>query len=175
MRNATETENIGSSDDTNRHSRTKRTALYDILGLTKKATDDEIKRAYRRLALKYHPDKNLEGDPEKTEKFKEINYANAILSNPTKRKVYDEYGEVGLKVLEQFGDDDKVMRLVFRPWFKWLLIICGISTCCWCCCCCGFMFCCNCCCNFCCGKYKPKEFNFEEVFIVFVAVIIRSK
>ncbi|VDK59070.1 unnamed protein product [Anisakis simplex] len=111
----------------------KGTHLYEVLGVQKNATDEEIKRAYRKLALRYHPDKNLEGDPEKTDKFrhrtemmtfsnvfqfKEINHAHTILSNPSKRRVYDEYGEMGLRLLDQFGDDDTVMRLAFKPWFK---------------------------------------------------------
>lgn len=41
-----------------------------------------------------------------------------MLSNPQKRKIYDEYGEMGLKLLEQFGDDDTIMTLAFKPWFK---------------------------------------------------------
>eukprot|EP00080_Pristionchus_pacificus_P004257 PDM64277.1 dnj-14 [Pristionchus pacificus] len=100
----------------------KNMALYNTLGIGKKATDEEIKKAYRKLALKYHPDKNLDGDPEKTEKFKEINYANGILSNPNKRKVvvvvYDEMGDAGLKLMEQFGEDEKLLQIFLKPWFK---------------------------------------------------------
>ncbi|KHN75023.1 Cysteine string protein [Toxocara canis] len=100
-----------------RQESSKGTHLYEVLGVPKNATDEDIKKAYRKLALRYHPDKNLEGDPEKTEKFKEINHANAILSNPSKRRLYDEYGEMGLRLAEQFGDDDTIMRLAFKPWF----------------------------------------------------------
>ncbi|EFO28214.1 DnaJ domain-containing protein [Loa loa] len=141
--------------------KTKGPSLYEILGITEDASDDDIKRAYRKLALKYHPDKNLENDPEKTERFKEINHAHAVLSVPTRRKVYDKYGDMGLKLMEQFSDDGAVIGLAFKPWFKWTFIICGLSTCCCFFCCCGCMFCCNCCCNFCCGKYKPKGFDEE--------------
>jgi DnaJ family protein A protein 2 len=62
------------------------------LGIEQKATPDEIKKAYRKLAVKFHPDKG--GDPEK---FKEINAANEILSNPEKREIYDKYGIDGLR------------------------------------------------------------------------------
>uniref|UniRef100_F1L9A6 Cysteine string protein n=1 Tax=Ascaris suum TaxID=6253 RepID=F1L9A6_ASCSU len=145
-----------------RQESSKGTHLYEVLGVPKNASDEDIKKAYRKLALRYHPDKNLEGDPEKTEKFKEINHANAILSNPSKRRVYDEYGEMGLRLVEQFGDDDTIMRLAFKPWFKWTFLLCGLSTCCCFFCCCGCMFCCNCCCNFCCGRCKPKDADFDE-------------
>ena len=64
---------------------------YKILGITKSATDQEIKRAFRKLAIKYHPDKNPD-DPVAAEKFKEINEANEVLSDPDKRKKYDELG-----------------------------------------------------------------------------------
>ncbi|MCP9266060.1 Chaperone protein DnaJ [Dirofilaria immitis] len=114
----------------NKESKTKGPSLYEILGITKDASDDDIKRAYRKLALKYHPDKNLEDDPEKTEHFKEINHAHAVLSVPTRRKVYDEYGDMGLRFMEQFGDDDAAIGLAFKPWFKWAFMICGLSTCC---------------------------------------------
>ncbi len=63
---------------------------YEILGVSKDASQEEIKRAYRRLALKWHPDKNK--SPEAEERFKEINKAYEVLSNPEKRKVYDLYG-----------------------------------------------------------------------------------
>jgi curved DNA-binding protein len=64
---------------------------YGILGLEKKATADEIKRAYRKLAIKYHPDKTR-GDKAANEKFMEINEANQVLGDPEKRKKYDAFG-----------------------------------------------------------------------------------
>lgn len=64
---------------------------YDILGVGKKASSDEIKRAYRTLALKYHPDRN-QGDEQAEEKFKEINEAYQVLSDPSKRSRYDQLG-----------------------------------------------------------------------------------
>jgi len=64
---------------------------YKILGVGKTATQDEIKKAYRKLANKYHPDKN-KGDKSGEEKFKDINEANGILSDPVKRKKYDQFG-----------------------------------------------------------------------------------
>ncbi|KAK0399788.1 hypothetical protein QR680_003213 [Steinernema hermaphroditum] len=140
-----------------RQESTKGHHLYDVLGIPKTATEEDIKKAYRKLALRYHPDKNLDGDPEKTERFKEINHANSVLSNPSKRKIYDQYGEMGLKMLEQFGDDDHLVRIALKPWFRWTLLFCCIFTGCCCCCGCGWFCCCNCCCNFCCGKYKPAH------------------
>src|SRR4051812_14865722 len=65
---------------------------YKILGVTKSATQDEIKKAFRKLAVKYHPDKNP-GDKKAEEKFKEANEANEVLSDAEKRKKYDELGE----------------------------------------------------------------------------------
>lgn len=64
---------------------------YDILGVKKDATEEEIKKAYRKLALKYHPDKN-KGDKEAEEKFKEISRAYDILSDKKKRSEYDSFG-----------------------------------------------------------------------------------
>jgi molecular chaperone DnaJ len=65
--------------------------LYKTLGVSKKATDEEIKKAYRKLARKYHPDRNP-GDKEAEEKFKEISAAHDVLGDPEKRKEYDEAG-----------------------------------------------------------------------------------
>ncbi len=65
---------------------------YKILGVTKSASQDEIKKAFRKLAIKYHPDKNP-GDKKAEEKFKEINEANEVLGDVEKRKKYDELGE----------------------------------------------------------------------------------
>lgn len=65
---------------------------YKILGITKSATTEEIKKAFRKLAKQYHPDKN-KGDKTAEEKFKEVNEAHDVLSNPEKRARYDEFGE----------------------------------------------------------------------------------
>ncbi|KAH9420807.1 pre-rRNA processing and 40S ribosomal subunit assembly [Dermatophagoides pteronyssinus] len=67
---------------------------YEILGISKKATEDEIKKAYRNMALKYHPDKNK--SPEAEEKFKLIAEAYEVLSDKKKRDIYDQFGEEGL-------------------------------------------------------------------------------
>ncbi|XP_075511464.1 dnaJ protein ERDJ3B-like [Primulina tabacum] len=71
-------------------------SYYDILQVPKGASDEQIKRAYRKLALKYHPDKN-QGNEEANKKFAEINNAYEVLSDGEKRGIYDRYGEEGLK------------------------------------------------------------------------------
>ncbi|KAF5890914.1 dnaJ subfamily B member 1-like, partial [Clarias magur] len=68
---------------------------YSILGIQKGASEDEIKKAYRKQALKYHPDKNK--SPGAEEKFKEIAEAYDVLSDPKKKDIYDRFGEEGLK------------------------------------------------------------------------------
>ena len=68
---------------------------YEVLGIGKNATDAEIKSAYRKLAKKYHPDLNP-GDKDAEEKFKEVNEANDVLSDPNKRKRYDQFGFAGV-------------------------------------------------------------------------------
>lgn len=70
---------------------------YEILGISPNASSQEIKKAYRRLAVKYHPDKNRDNSKEAEEKFKEVSEAYKILSDVEKRKVYDEYGHAGLQ------------------------------------------------------------------------------
>lgn len=70
--------------------------FYSTLGVQKDATTDQIKKAYRKLARKYHPDVNP-GNKEAEEKFKEVSQAHEALSDPDRRKIYDEFGEEGLK------------------------------------------------------------------------------
>ena len=74
---------------------------YKILGIKRDATQEEIKKAYRRLAKKYHPDINKD-DPQAKSKFQEINEANEVLGDPEKRRRYDEYGE-NWKQSDDFG------------------------------------------------------------------------
>ena len=69
---------------------------YDVLGLNRSAANDELKSAYRKLALKYHPDRNP-GDKEAEEKFKEAAEAYEVLRDPQKREIYDHYGHQGLE------------------------------------------------------------------------------
>ncbi len=75
---------------------------YEILGVEKNATADAIKKAYRRQALKYHPDKNP-GDKEAEEKFKEAAEAYEVLSDENKRARYDQYGHAGVGGSGGFG------------------------------------------------------------------------
>ncbi len=72
------------------------TDYYEVLGVTKDATDDEIKRAYRKLAKKYHPDVTEEDKDVAEAKFKEVSEAYEVLADQEKRKLYDQYGHAGL-------------------------------------------------------------------------------
>ena len=75
---------------------------YEVLGVSKDATEKDIKKAYRKLAFKYHPDKNPDNKKEAEEKFKEVNEAYSVLSDPDKRRQYD----MGGFDFEGFGFDD---------------------------------------------------------------------
>jgi len=89
--------------------------LYEVLGVSKTASQDEISKAYRRMALKYHPDSN-QGDTEAIHKFKEAAEAYEVLGDPQKRARYDRFGHAGAEggsgggfgdvsdIFEAFGD-----------------------------------------------------------------------
>ncbi|XP_057460577.1 dnaJ protein ERDJ3B-like [Actinidia eriantha] len=93
-------------------------SYYDILQVQKGASDEQIKRAYRKLALKYHPDKN-QGNEEANKKFAEINNAYEVLSDSEKRSIYDRYGEEGLKQHAASGGRGGGMNVqdIFRTFF----------------------------------------------------------
>ena len=81
----------------------KNVDYYESLGLSREASADAIKKAYRKLALKYHPDKN-QGDKKAEKKFKEISEAYAVLSDPEKRKQYDTFGSAGFH--QRYSQED---------------------------------------------------------------------
>ena len=94
---------------------------YEILGIDKNADEATIKKAYRTLAMKYHPDRNP-GDKEAVEKMKEINEAYAVLSDREKRRLYDTYGHAGLQGLTQEDifrgvDFDSIFEEIFGRGF----------------------------------------------------------
>src|SRR3972149_721593 len=70
---------------------------YEVLGVGKNATPEELKKAYRKLALEWHPDKHREDKKQAEEKFKEVNEAYEILSNPEKKAAYDQFGHAAFK------------------------------------------------------------------------------
>lgn len=88
---------------------------YEILGVSRGATEDEIKKAYRKMAVKYHPDKN-QGDADAEARFKEVSEAYEVLSNPEKRQMYDRYGKeavgagMGAGGAHGFGSMDDALR-----------------------------------------------------------------
>ena len=70
---------------------------YEVLGISRDGSAEEVKRAYRKLALRYHPDKNPDNSKEAEERFKEVSEAYKVLSDPDKRQIYDQYGHAGLE------------------------------------------------------------------------------
>ncbi|MGN1382274.1 MAG: molecular chaperone DnaJ [Eubacterium sp.] len=80
----------------------KKRDYYEVLGLKKGASEEEIKKAFRKMALKYHPDRNP-GDKSAEEKFKEVNEAYTVLSDPDKKRKYDQFGFAGVDPNAGFG------------------------------------------------------------------------
>jgi curved DNA-binding protein len=88
---------------------------YNVLGVKKNASDEEIKKAYRKLAMKYHPD-HAKGDKASEEKFKKISEAYAVLSDKEKRKEYDTYGSEGFR--QRFSQEDIFRGFDFSDIFR---------------------------------------------------------
>jgi curved DNA-binding protein len=88
---------------------------YKVLGVSRNATPQEIKKSYRKLAVKHHPDKN-KGDLGAEEKFKTINEAYAVLSDPEKRQAYDLHGYSGFR--QQYSQDDILRNFDFASVFR---------------------------------------------------------
>ncbi|HYP24840.1 MAG TPA: molecular chaperone DnaJ [Actinomycetota bacterium] len=91
---------------------------YEVLGVPRDATPDDVKKAYRRLARQYHPDANP-GDPDAAERFKEINAANEVLSDPAKRQRYDRFGDenAGAGGFADFGNISDIFATFFGGGF----------------------------------------------------------
>ena len=92
---------------------------YQVLGVSRRCGEEEVKKAYKKAAVKYHPDKNP-GNPEASENFKRIAEAFSVLSDPQKRAAYDRYGKDGARVAEQNQyqrggpvDADEIFRQFF--------------------------------------------------------------
>ena len=77
----------------------KERRYYKVLAVERDATPEQLKKAYRKLALRYHPDKN----PDAGDRFREISVAYGVLSDPEKRQIYDAYGEQGMQMMEASG------------------------------------------------------------------------
>src|SRR6266478_7062998 len=95
---------------------TKKRDYYEVLGIARNAPEEEIKRAYRKLAVKFHPNKNP-GDPHAEEKFKELGEAYDVLMDPDKRSAYDRFGHAafaqGTGARGGFHDPFDIFREVF--------------------------------------------------------------
>ncbi|KFD47082.1 hypothetical protein M513_12070 [Trichuris suis] len=113
-------------------------SLYELLGIPKSSDANEIKGAYR--------------------KFKEISRAYAILSDPSKRRIYDSLGSLGLQASEAFGNSALFDFFLTNKVFRAIFYCIALATCGFCCCCCCF------CCYFCCGRFKPPDDTLYEEY-----------
>jgi len=89
---------------------------YDVLGVPKNSSEKDIKRAYRKMALKHHPDRNPNNKEEAEAKFKKVGEAYGVLSDKDKRKTYDQFGKQGLQGggMGGFGDAHNIFKMFFR-------------------------------------------------------------
>lgn len=125
---------------------------YHVLGVSSDASPESIRAAYRNRARLWHPDKNG-GSEDSKQRFLQLQRAYVVLSNPTKRAIYDRFGSMGLDVAEHCDEEKQQYMAEFARHSKWALILMciGLMTCCFCCyCCCG-------CCSMCRRHSKDGE------------------
>jgi hypothetical protein len=103
-----------------------KTLYYELLGVTKDATADDIKRAWRKAALRLHPDKN-QNDPEAESRFKQVKEAYEVLSNPEKKRYYDSDGEEGVKMKEALDTMDLNTVLTAFAHSTWMFRVAFLS------------------------------------------------
>lgn len=101
---------------------------YDTLQLPKNSTDVEIKKAYRKLAMKWHPDKNPDNAEEAARKFQEIGEAYDVLSDMEKRAIYDQFGYEGLRDGVPNSEGGKFVVLCFSSYFRLCSMLCFRSV-----------------------------------------------
>lgn len=127
---------------------------YAILGVERDAEEDEIKKAYRRQARKWHPDKHP-GDVKARNMTIKCNRAKDVLCHPVKRRAYDQHGVMGVKLFDEIGEEQYLQVEKLMPYQCLILCcFCLVGTATGCCCCC--------CCNCCCGLLRPKHPDDEE-------------
>ena len=97
---------------------------YEVLGVAKNADEKTIKKAYRKLAKKYHPDTNA-GNPDAEKKFKEVTEAYSVLSDPEKKKMYDQFGHAAFD--QSAGGSYQWIRKWFPGIQKWSWRLSGVS------------------------------------------------
>jgi len=133
--------------------------LYQVLGIEKSADDDEIRKAYRSMSRRWHPDKNP-GDVQAEHMSRLVNHAYIVLTSPVKRRAYDRYGAKGLEVVDQLGEEVYEQAEGWEPYACPIMCcICVVSIPTLCCCCC----CCNCCCGYF-RKDLEEEYMDEEEY-----------
>lgn len=101
-----------------KHSQKSKQSFYDILNISKNANDDDIRKAYKTLALKWHPDRNRDNQEEANLKFQEINKAYNVLSDDRKRQIYDQLGEEGLEGVDATGGGGFNPSDIFSQFFS---------------------------------------------------------